>query len=70
MLHHDTSATQRCSTPLQDAVPAGVDLCGGELVARSVEASIDRLIAGDETAAVFKSDPGELKVRDVRLRAG
>lgn len=48
----------------QDAVPGGADLCGGGFLARSVEASIDRLIAGDETAAVFKYDPGELKVRD------
>lgn len=52
-----------CSLPSQDAVPAGEDLCGGGLMAPSITASLKRLIAGDEAAAVFKYDPGEIKVR-------
>lgn len=47
----------------QDAVPAGVELCGGGEMALSIANSIDRLIDGDEKAAVFKSDLGELMVR-------
>lgn len=47
----------------QDAVPAGVELCGGGQMAISIEKSIDKLVEGDEEGAVFKSDLGELMVR-------
>ena len=47
----------------QGAVPAGVDLCGGDEMAYSIEASIDALTAGDESAAVFNRDIGELLLR-------
>ncbi|CAM9676919.1 unnamed protein product, partial [Hapterophycus canaliculatus] len=47
----------------QGAVPAGFELCGGDGMAKSISASIDALVAGDESAAVFKRDLGELKVR-------
>ncbi|CAM9691475.1 unnamed protein product [Sphacelaria rigidula] len=46
-----------------EAVLAGAELCGGFFVSNSVSATVNRLIAGDETAAVFKENPGELKVR-------
>lgn len=47
----------------QGAVPAGVELCGGGEMASSIARSMDRLIDGDEEAAIFKSDLGELMVR-------
>lgn len=47
----------------QDAVPAGAELCGGNLVAESISASIGALIDGDETGAVFDRNVGELMVR-------
>ena len=48
----------------QDAVPAGTELCGGGLLASSISSSISALIAGDESAAVFKKgDVGEQMVR-------
>eukprot|EP00903_Cladosiphon_okamuranus_P012371 g11596.t1 len=47
----------------EGAVPAGVELCGGDEMAHSIAASIDGLTAGDEDAAVFKSDLGELMLR-------
>lgn len=47
----------------QEAVPAGVDLCGGDEMAISLSASIDALTEGDESAAVFKRDGGELMLR-------
>eukprot|EP00904_Undaria_pinnatifida_P002795 jgi/Undpi1/12516/HiC_scaffold_6.g02185.m1 len=47
----------------KDAVPAGADLCGGGDMAVSIARSVDRLIEGDERAAIFKSDLGELMVR-------
>ncbi|CAM9971823.1 unnamed protein product [Ascophyllum nodosum] len=47
-----------------DAVPAGTELCGGGLLASSISSSISALIAGDESAAVFKKgDVGEQMVR-------
>lgn len=49
--------------PPQGAVPAGAELCGGDDMARSVSASVDALIGGDASAAVFKRDIGELMVR-------
>ncbi|CAM9509280.1 unnamed protein product, partial [Scytosiphon promiscuus] len=45
------------------AVPAGVELCGGDDMARSISASIDALVAGDESAAVFKRNVGGLMIR-------
>ncbi|CAM9150528.1 unnamed protein product [Ectocarpus sp. 8 AP-2014] len=47
----------------EEAVPAGAELCGGEEIAVSIAASIDALTAGDESAAVFKRDIGELVLR-------
>lgn len=47
----------------QGAVPAGVELCGGDEMARSIHDSFERLKAGDESAAVFKKDVGELMIR-------
>lgn len=47
----------------QEAVPAGAELCGGDEMAHSIAASIDALTAGDESAAVFKRDIGELMLR-------
>lgn len=47
----------------QEAVPAGVELCGGGGMAVSIAKSIDRLIEGDEEAAVFKADLGDLLLR-------
>lgn len=46
----------------QGAVPAGAELCG-EGMAESISASIDALLDGDASAAVFKRDIGELMVR-------
>ena len=49
---------------LQDAATAGTELCGGGLLASSISSSISALIAGDESAAVFKKeDVGEQMVR-------
>ncbi|CAN0483832.1 unnamed protein product, partial [Ectocarpus sp. 12 AP-2014] len=45
------------------AVLAGAELCGGEDMAKSIHDSFERLKAGDESAAIFKSDVGELMVR-------
>lgn len=50
-------------TFLQDAVPAGVELCGGGDMAASIGRSLGRLVDGDEGGAVFKPDLGELMVR-------
>lgn len=47
----------------QGAVPAGVELCGGYEVVDSIAASFDALTSGDESAAVFNRDIGELKLR-------
>ncbi|CAM9889716.1 unnamed protein product, partial [Ectocarpus sp. 6 AP-2014] len=47
----------------EEAVPAGAELCGGDEIAVSIAASIDALTAGDESAAVFKRDVGELVLR-------
>ncbi|CAN0194683.1 unnamed protein product [Scytosiphon promiscuus] len=47
----------------EGAVPAGAELCGGDGMAKSISASIDALVAGDESAAVFKRDLGELTIR-------
>ena len=49
----------------QDATAAGGELCGGGLLASSISSSISALIDGDETAAIFKKDVGELMVRPV-----
>lgn len=49
--------------PCQGAVPAGVDLCGGDEMAISIAASVDALIAGDASAAIFNRDLGELMLR-------
>ncbi|CAM9971686.1 unnamed protein product [Ascophyllum nodosum] len=47
-----------------DAATAGTELCGGGLLASSISSSISALIAGDESAAVFKKeDVGEQMVR-------
>lgn len=35
-------------------------------MAESISASIDRLIDGDESAAIFKKDIGELMVRPLK----
>lgn len=48
---------------LQGAVAAGVELCGGDHMAKSIHDSFERLKAGDEGAAIFKRDIGELMVR-------
>ncbi|CAM9971879.1 unnamed protein product, partial [Ascophyllum nodosum] len=48
-----------------DATAAGGELCGGGLLASSISSSISALIDGDETAAIFKKDVGELMVRPV-----
>ncbi|CAM9338597.1 unnamed protein product [Ectocarpus sp. 8 AP-2014] len=45
------------------AVPAGAELCGGMDMAMSIHDSLERLKAGDESAAIFKTDVGELMVR-------
>lgn len=47
----------------QGAVPAGVELCGGDDVIHSIAASFDALTDGDESAAVFNRDIGELMLR-------
>lgn len=47
----------------QGAVPAGVKLCGGDEMARSIHDSFQRLKAGDESAAIFNRDAGELMIR-------
>lgn len=47
----------------QEAVPAGVELYGGDEMAFSIEASIDAMTAGDEPTAVFNRDIGELMLR-------
>lgn len=47
----------------QGAVGAGKELCGGDDMVRSIAASIDALIDGDESAAVFDRDIGPLKLR-------
>lgn len=52
-----------CCCPAQGTVPEGTELCGGEDMAKSTHVSFERLKAGDESAAVFKSDVGELMVR-------
>lgn len=51
-----------CCCVLQGAIPAGVELCG-EGMAESISASIDALLGGDASAAVFKADIGEIMVR-------
>lgn len=35
-------------------------------MASSVTARVDRLISGEETAAIFEYEPGELKVRSYK----
>lgn len=48
----------------QGAVPAGAELCGGRGMAASISVSIDALLGGDASAAVFdKTDDGEITVR-------
>eukprot|EP00752_Nemacystus_decipiens_P007406 g6624.t1 len=47
----------------EGAVPAGVDLCGGDEMAISIAASVDALNAGDASGAIFKRDLGELMLR-------
>lgn len=47
----------------QGAVPAGVELCGGFEMTMSISDSIDALIEGDESAAVFDRDAGKLMLR-------
>eukprot|EP00752_Nemacystus_decipiens_P008074 g7217.t1 len=47
----------------EGAVPAGAELCGGGGMAESISNSIDALLGGDASAAVFKRDAGELMVR-------
>jgi len=47
----------------QEAVPAGVELCGGDEPAISISASIDGLTAGDESAAVLDRGIGDLMLR-------
>lgn len=56
-----------CGTfePRKDAVGAGSELCGGGEMAVSIASSIDRLVDGDEAAAIFKQNPGELMVRHI-----
>eukprot|EP00752_Nemacystus_decipiens_P004023 g3684.t2 len=46
----------------QGAVTAGVELCGGDDMAKSIHDSLERLKNGDESAAIFKRDIGELMV--------
>lgn len=58
----DSSSIISC-TVLQEAVPAGVELCGGDAMAVSIAASIDALTAGDESAAVLNRGIGELMLR-------
>lgn len=48
---------------LQGAVTAGFELCEGDEMAKSIHDSFERLKAGDESAAVFNRDIGELMVR-------
>lgn len=50
----------------QGAVPAGAELCGGDEMAKSIHDSFERLKAGDESAAIFKKDVGELMVRPIK----
>jgi len=38
---------------IQEAVPVGVKLCGGDEMDMSIAASTDTLIDGDESLAVF-----------------
>ncbi|CAM9420198.1 unnamed protein product [Ectocarpus fasciculatus] len=45
------------------AVPAGAELCGSTDMAQSIHDSFERLKVGDESAAIFKTDIGELMVR-------
>ena len=52
-----------CQFVVQEAVPAGAELCGGDEMAISIAASIDALTAGDESAAVFDRGIGELILR-------
>eukprot|EP00752_Nemacystus_decipiens_P017791 g15951.t1 len=47
----------------EGAIPAGVELCGGDRMAKSIAGSIDGLIAGDETAAVLYRGYRELMLR-------
>ena len=47
----------------QGAVPAGAELCGGGDMAASIDVSLSRLVDGDEDAAIFKRDIGELLLR-------
>ena len=47
----------------QGAVPAGAELCGGGDMAASIDVSLARLVDGDEDAAIFKRDIGELLLR-------
>ncbi len=48
---------------MQDAVPAGEELCGGDEMSISIAAAIDGLTAGDESAAIFDPSIGELMLR-------
>eukprot|EP00752_Nemacystus_decipiens_P012197 g10813.t1 len=50
----------------EEAVPAGVELCGGDDMAYSIASSVDGLTAGDERAAIFNRDIGELILRPLR----
>lgn len=47
----------------QEAVPAGAELCGGGDMALSIADTINKLRDGDEDAAVYKRDLGELMLR-------
>ncbi|CAM9482619.1 unnamed protein product [Ectocarpus fasciculatus] len=47
----------------RDSVPAGAELCGSQGMVDSIHESLERLKAGDTSAAVFKKDVGELMVR-------
>ncbi|CAM9200218.1 unnamed protein product, partial [Laminaria digitata] len=47
----------------EGAVPAGVELCGGGDMAASIYNSLARLVEGDEHAAIFNRDVGELMLR-------
>ncbi|CAN0217950.1 unnamed protein product, partial [Scytosiphon promiscuus] len=49
----------------EEAVTAGMELCTGDDMAKSIHDSLERLKAGDESAAVFNKDVGELMVRPV-----
>lgn len=47
----------------QGAVPAGVELCGGGEMAKSIAKSMQRLVDGDGSSPVFDKNVGELLLR-------